>query len=198
MFERVTDSFRKNMALANMEAQAMGHEYIGTEHILLAILKENAGIAAAVLARHRVTYPIALSETEKLIRAGNTDSPSSGKLPLVPRAKIAIEYAIEEARNLSQPHVGTEHLLLGLLRDRDGLAACILLNLKVDLAQMTQDLLQLIHASPPHDDSLPRLLALLEDPTSLAARALTSLGVTPERLREEIVKLRDPKRGTNP
>ncbi len=122
MFERFTDRARKVMALANQEAQRFNHEYIGTEHILLGLVKEGSGVGANVLKNLDVDLRKVRMEVEKLVKAG-PDMVTMGKLPQTPRAKKVIEYAIEEARNLNHNYVGTEHLLLGLLREHDGVAA---------------------------------------------------------------------------
>jgi len=122
MFERFTDRARKVMALANQEAQRFNHEYIGTEHILLGLVKEGSGVGANVLKNLDVDLRKVRLEVEKLVKSG-PDMVTMGKLPQTPRAKKVIEYAIEEARNLNHNYVGTEHLLLGLLREHDGVAA---------------------------------------------------------------------------
>jgi ATP-dependent Clp protease ATP-binding subunit ClpC len=128
MFERFTDRARKVMALANQEAQRFNHEYIGTEHVLLGLVKEGSGVGANVLKNLDVDLRKVRLEVEKLVKSG-PDMVTMGKLPQTPRAKKVIEYAIEEARNLNHNYVGTEHLLLGLLREQDGVAAQVLMNL---------------------------------------------------------------------
>src|SRR6266487_592962 len=121
MFERFTDRARKVMALANQEAQRFNHEYIGTEHILLGLVKEGSGVGANILKNLGVDLPTARREVDKLVKRGS-EPLSKGKIPQTPRSKKIIEYAIEEARNLGHTFVGTEHLLLGLLREADGVA----------------------------------------------------------------------------
>ena len=121
MYERFTDRARKVMQLANQEAQRFNHEYIGTEHILLGLVKEGSGVAANVLKNLDIDLRKVRLEVEKLVKSG-PDMVTMGKLPQTPRAKKVIEYAIEEARNLNHNYVGTEHLLLGLLREQDGWA----------------------------------------------------------------------------
>ena len=122
MFERLTDRAQKAMALANSEAQRFNHEYIGTEHILLGLAKEDWGVAAIVLKNLNIDLTTLRDEVERLVQRGKDDMVTMGKLPETPRAKKVIEYAIEEARNLKHTHVGTEHLLLGLLREGQGIA----------------------------------------------------------------------------
>src|ERR1700734_932708 len=128
MFERFTDRARKVMALANQEAQRFNHEYIGTEHILLGLVKEGSSIGANVLKDLDVDLRKVRLEVEKLVKSG-PDMVTMVKLPQTPRTKKVIGYAIEEARNLNHNFVGTEHLLLGLLRDPDTVAVQILKDL---------------------------------------------------------------------
>ncbi len=132
MYERFTDRARKVMQLANQEAQRFNHEYIGTEHILLGLVKEGSGMAANVLKALDCDLDKIRLEVEKLVQSG-PDMVTIGKLPQTPRAKKVIEYAMEEARNLNHNYVGTEHLLLGLLREQEGVAAQVLMNLTLDL-----------------------------------------------------------------
>ncbi len=146
MFERFTDRARKVMALANQEAQRLNHEYIGTEHILLGLVKEGSGVGANVLKNLDVDLRKVRLEVEKLVKAGS-EMVTMGKLPQTPRAKKVIEYAIEEARNLNHNYVGTEHLLLGLLREHDGVAAQVLMNLGLKLEEVRADVLNRLGAS---------------------------------------------------
>src|SRR4051812_4881213 len=146
MFERFTDRARKVMALANQEAQRFNHEYIGTEHILLGLVKEGSGVGANVLKNLDVDLRKVRLEVEKLVKSG-PDMVTMGKLPQTPRAKKVIEYAIEEARNLNHNYVGTEHLLLGLLREHDGVAAQVLRNLSLKLEEVREEVLNLLGAS---------------------------------------------------
>ncbi|MEM9167662.1 MAG: Clp protease N-terminal domain-containing protein, partial [Planctomycetota bacterium] len=146
MFERFTDRARKVMALANQEAQRFNHEYIGTEHILLGLVKEGSGVGANVLKALGVDLRKVRLEVEKLVKQG-PEMVTMGKLPQTPRAKKVIEYAIEEARNLNHNYVGTEHLLLGLLREHDGVAAQVLRNLGLKLEEVREEVLNLLGAS---------------------------------------------------
>ena len=154
MFERFTDRARKVMALANQEAQRFNHEYIGTEHILLGLVKEGSGVGANVLKNLDVDLRKVRLEVEKLVKSG-PDMVTMGKLPQTPRAKKVIEYAIEEARNLNHNYVGTEHLLLGLLREHDGVAAQVLMNLGLKLEEVREEVLNLLGAGNENDESSP-------------------------------------------
>ena len=146
MFERFTDRARKVMALANQEAQRFNHEYVGTEHILLGLVKEGQGVAANVLHNLQVDLKKIRLEVEKIVKSG-PNMVTMGKLPQTPRAKKVIEFAIEEARNLGHNYVGTEHLLLGLLREHDGVAAQVLMNLGLKLDDVRAEVLNILGAS---------------------------------------------------
>ena len=143
MYERFTDRARKVMQLANQEAQRFNHEYIGTEHILLGLVKEGSGVAANVLKNLDVDLRKIRIEVEKIVQTG-PDMVTMGKLPQTPRAKKVIEYAMDEARNLNHNYVGTEHLLLGLLREQEGVAAQVLMNLGLKLEDVRDEVLNLL------------------------------------------------------
>jgi len=140
------------MALANQEAQRFNHEYIGTEHILLGLVKEGSGVGANVLKNLDVDLRKVRLEVEKLVKSG-PETVTMGKLPQTPRAKKVIEYAIEEARNFNHNYVGTEHLLLGLLREKDGVAAQVLMNLSLRLEDVREEVLNLLGASEETEEA---------------------------------------------
>ncbi len=162
MYERFTDRARKVIQLANQEAQRLNHEYIGTEHILLGLVKEGSGVAANVLKNMDVDLSKIRREVEKLVNQG-TDMIAMGKLPQTPRAKKSIEYAIEEARNFSHTYVGTEHILLGLLREEEGIAAQVLLNLGLSLDRVRDQILELMGSGK---DSSERPVASVGGPAA--------------------------------
>jgi len=140
------------MALANQEAQRFNHEYIGTEHILLGLVKEGSGVGATVLKNLGLDIKELRLEVEKLVKSG-PDMVTIGKLPQTPRAKKVIEYAIEEARALNHNYVGTEHILLGLLREREGIAAQVLTNSGLKLEEVRQETLNLLGPGSQDDSS---------------------------------------------
>src|SRR5437588_6734029 len=145
MYERFTDRARKVMQLANQEAQRFNHEYIGTEHILLGLVKEGSGVAANVLKNLDIDLRKIRLEVERIVQHGpGGDQVVMGRLPHTPRAKKVIEYSIEEARNLNHNYVGTEHLLLGLLREQEGVAAQVLMNLGLKLEDVREEVLNLL------------------------------------------------------
>ena len=179
MFERFTDRARKVMALANQEAQRFNHEYIGTEHILLGLVKEGSGVGANVLKNLDVDIKKLRLEIEKLVKSG-PDMVTMGKLPQTPRAKKVIEYAIEEARSLNHNYVGTEHILLGLLRETEGIAAQVLMNLGLKLEDVRQEVLNLLGAGvedngssyqPPNGMKMNPNIAAQQAAAAAAARA---------------------------
>jgi ATP-dependent Clp protease ATP-binding subunit ClpA len=143
MYERFTDRARKVMQLANQEAQRLNYEHIGTEHILLGLAKEGDGVAANVLKNLDVDLRRIRLEVEKIVQAG-PDRVQAGKLPQTPHARKVIEYSIEEARKLEHKYVGTEHLLLGLLREQEGVAAQVLVNMGLRLEDVREELLELL------------------------------------------------------
>ena len=148
MFERFTDRARKVMALANQEAQRLNHEYIGTEHVLLGLLKEGSGVGANVLKNLGVYLKTVRCDVEKLVKPG-PEPTGQGKLPQTPRAKRVIEYAISEAKGLNHNYVGTEHLLLGLLDEVDGVAAQVLMNCGLTLEGVREEVINLLGAGAP-------------------------------------------------
>jgi len=151
-YERFTDRARKVMQLANQEAQRFNHEYIGTEHILLGLVKEGSGVAANVLKNMDIDLRKIRQEVEKLVRSG-PDLVTMGRLPQTPRAKKVIEYSMEEARSLNHNYVGTEHILLGLLREQEGVAAQVLMNLGLKLDEVRREVLNLLgHGLDPMDN----------------------------------------------
>jgi ATP-dependent Clp protease ATP-binding subunit ClpC len=137
MFERFTDDARKVMAAANKQAQRFGHGYIRTEHILLGLLKESSSAGATILKDLGVDIDKLLSEVEQLLKS-RADKAGMKKPPQSERAVNVIKYAIEEAKALEHDYIGTEHILLGLLRETDGIAAQVLTNLGVKLQDVRE------------------------------------------------------------
>lgn len=145
MYERFTDRARKVMQLANQEAQRLSHEHIGTEHVLLALVKEGSGIASAVLERLGVDLRKIRVESALIHPAGG-DMVTMGKLPSTPCTKQAIEYAIKKQQSLNHSWLGTEHLLLGLIFDSGFHAGRVLVSLGLNLVDIRRELLELLGA----------------------------------------------------
>ena len=144
MFERFTQRARKVMALANQEARGFSHEYIGTEHILLGLIKEGTGIGANVLMNLGVGFQKVRWAVLEQVNPGPKMGAMMGKLPQTPRAKKVIEYAVEEADKFNHNCIGTEHLLLGLLREEEGVAAIVLMDLDLTVDKARQGILELL------------------------------------------------------
>jgi ATP-dependent Clp protease ATP-binding subunit ClpC len=172
MYEKFTDRARKVMQLANQEAQRFNHEYIGTEHILLGLVKEGSGVAANVLKNLDIDLRKIWLEVEKIVQSG-PDMVTMGKLPQTPRAKKVIEYAIEEARNFKHDYVGTEHLLLGLIREEEGVASQVLMNLGLSLTAIRDEVLQILGHNL---DDASKPASAPEKPVQSKTPALDSFG----------------------
>jgi ATP-dependent Clp protease ATP-binding subunit ClpA len=149
MYERFTDRAHKVWQLANAERQRLNHAQIDTEHILLGLLKEGRGVAAHVFEDRGIGLPIVKQEAEKLIHAGATPV-TADKAPPTAAAKRVVEFAIEEARQLNHSYVGTEHLLLGLLREQQGVAAMVLAIVGLKLADARAAVVNLLGPRPVH------------------------------------------------
>ena len=143
MFNRFTERARKVLVLAKEEARRVNHDYIGTEHILLGLVREGEGVACAVLQNLGVDLERLRIEIEKLISAGSVGS-VLGDIPFTPRSKKALELAVEEARGLNHNYIGTEHILLGLLREEEGVASQVLFSAGVDLKGVRKEISTLL------------------------------------------------------
>ena len=142
MFERFTDRARRVVVLAQEEARALNHNYIGTEHILLGLIREGEGVAAKALESMGISREAVRSEVEDIIGKGL--QPPSGYIPFTPRAKKVLELSLREALQLGHKYIGTEHILLGLIREGEGVAAQVLVKLGADLPRVRQQVIQLL------------------------------------------------------
>jgi ATP-dependent Clp protease ATP-binding subunit ClpA len=143
MFERFTDRARRVMVLAQEEARMLNQDYIGTEHILLGLIHEGEGVAAKALESLGISLDAVRQQVEEII--GQGQQAPSGHIPFTPRAKKVLELTQREARALGHDYVGTEHILLGLVREGDGVAAQVLVNMGADLNRVRQQVVQLLH-----------------------------------------------------
>ena len=148
MFNKFTDRARKVMSLARSEAQRQNRDCIGTEHILLALIKEGSGVAARALLNLEIDLDKVVEEVEKAI-PGESAPAVMGQLPFTPSAKRVLEFAHEEASNLGHDYIGTEHLLLGLLREQEGIAVRVLLNMGVKLDEIREEIMDILGAGLP-------------------------------------------------
>ncbi|HET6764432.1 MAG TPA: Clp protease N-terminal domain-containing protein, partial [Longimicrobiaceae bacterium] len=142
-----TDRVRKVLAMAREEAIRLQHDYVGTEHILLGLIREGEGVAAAVLNNLQVDLETVQEKVEESVRRGKATI-ALGELPYTSRAKKVLEFAMAEARELNHSYVGTEHLLLGLLREEKGIAAEVLGQLGVTLEDARRETLKLLGSEP--------------------------------------------------
>ncbi|MFH1641049.1 MAG: ATP-dependent Clp protease ATP-binding subunit [Candidatus Omnitrophota bacterium] len=148
MFNRFTERARKVIILAKEEARRFNHDYIGTEHILLGLIREGEGVAANVLQKMGVSLENIRLEIEKLVQPGPATQ-IIGDIPFTPRSKKALELAAEEARSLGHNYIGTEHLLLGLIHEGEGVASQVLLNLGLDLNTVRNEVMELLGSALP-------------------------------------------------
>ncbi|MFQ5802492.1 MAG: ATP-dependent Clp protease ATP-binding subunit [Candidatus Methylomirabilales bacterium] len=132
MFERFTERARKVIILAREEAIRLGHNFVGTEHLLLGLVREGDGLAVAILKKLNVALATVKNEVEKIVSVGSEVSPA-GEIPFTPQAKKVLEYAISEARSMGHNYIGTEHLLLGLIREGEGIASLVLRDVGVTI-----------------------------------------------------------------
>ena len=144
MFERFTDRARRVVILAQEEARLLNHNYIGTEHILLGLIHEHEGVAAKALESLDISLESVRAQVEEIIGRGGITP--SGHIPFTPRAKKVLELSLRESLQLGHNYIGTEHILLGLLREGEGVAAQVLLKLGADLDRVREQVVQLLVA----------------------------------------------------
>jgi ATP-dependent Clp protease ATP-binding subunit ClpA len=207
MFERFTDRSRHTVVLAQEEARLLNHPYIGTEHLLLGLIREGEGVAAKVLRRFGIALPDVRADVVEIIGEG-TESPS-GHIPFTPRSKKVLELSLREALQMGHNYIGTEHILLGLIREGEGVAAQVLIRRGADLDRVRATVLsevgqigherhrlparrtpgaeeaianaqRLAASTPLGSHHLLEALARSED--TLAGKVLASLGVDPDTL----------------
>ena len=169
MFERFTDRARRGVVLAQEEARMLNHNYIGTEHILLGLIHEGEGVAAKALESLGISLDAVRQQVEEII--GQGQQAPSGHIPFTPRAKKVLELSLREALQLGHNYIGTEHILLGLIREGDGVAAQVLVKLGADLNRVRQQVIQLLHGYPGQEPVAPAVVDELRDRlASMAAR----------------------------
>jgi ATP-dependent Clp protease ATP-binding subunit ClpC len=149
MFERFTDRARRVMDLAEEEARMLSHSYIGTEHLLLGLIHEGEGVAAQVLESLGISLQAVRQQVEEFIGQGQQAVPRC--IPFTPRAKKVLELARREAFQLGHGYIGTEHILLGLIREGEGVAALVLAGLGADLNGVRQEVIRLLHGRQGKD-----------------------------------------------
>src|SRR6059058_2284763 len=196
MFERFTDRARRVVVLAQEEARMLNHNYIGTEHILLGLIHEGEGVAAKALESLGISLEAVRQQVEEII--GQGQAAPTGHIPFTPRAKKVLELSLREALQLGHNYIGTEHILLGLIREGEGVAAQVLQKLGADLKRARDTVISLVSASGsaeglqssgrPSGLSTLRVLRLAAD----AAAALGSGTVEPTHVLLGLITSGDP------
>ena len=179
MFERFTERARRVVVLAQDEARMLDHGHIGTEHILLGLVHEGHGVAAKVLESLGINLAVVRQQVEEIIGRGQQQRPP-GHIPFTPRAKKVLELSLREALQLGHTYIGTEHILLGLIREGEGVAAQVLIGLGVDLNRAQQQVIQLVTGRAEPEDTAATTDDLRAQLASVAAR----LAAIERRLRD--------------
>ena len=177
MFERFTHRARRVVVLAQEEARLLNHNYIGTEHVLLGLVREEEGVAAKALESLGISLEKVRRQVEVIVGRGAT--PPSGHIPFTPRGKRVLELSFREALQLGHDYIGTEHILLGLLREGEGVGAQALVGLGVDLGTARQKVVELLASEHPLRDA--------GDSEGVAVRASAQIGPLCVSCRSEVV-----------
>ena len=195
MFERFTSRSRRVVVLAQEEARLLNHNYIGTEHVLLGLIREGEGVGARALTSIGVSLDGVRHDVQRLIGRG-AGSPR-GHIPFTPRAKTVLEYALREALALGHNYIGTEHILLGLVREGEGVAAQVLIARGVELATLRQAVLDLLASPPPKPSDVEASEWPEPQPDEVAIR-LRAIEITLEHVVERLdaIESRLPPRPT--
>ncbi len=185
MLERFTDRARRVIVLAQEEARRLDHAYIGTEHILLGLVGEGEGVATQALVSSGVSVEAVRRQVESII--GRGPEPPTGDIPFTPRAKKVLELSLREAHQLGHHHIDTEHILFGLLREGQGVAAQVLQGLGGDLSRVRRQLVRLLTGSPT-TEAVTRPVPVLERLTEEALTGLVAARGLSQRLGLESVE----------
>ncbi len=201
MFKRFTERARKVIILAREEAEKNQHEYLGTEHLLLGVLKDAGGVAIAVLQRLGVDLKQVRSEVERNMPA-SSNTLIIGDIPFTSRAKKVLEYSVEEARSMGHSYIGTEHLLLGLVREKDGVGARVLSGLGVSYADIREQTINLLREpSAPQEKQQSKTPALDEfgrDLTELAVKSKLDPVIGRDKEIERLIQILARRTKNNP
>jgi len=202
MFNRFTERARRVILLAREEAKRLNHDYLGTEHLLLGLIREGSGIAITALENLGIDLEQVKREVEKTVdRGGGTIF--LGQIPFTPRAKKVLELAVTEARNLGHSYIGTEHLLLGLVRQGEGIAAQILVGLGVDLERLREEIIELLEGKVPSRKTgkpgrTPTLDRFGRDLTQLAKNGELDPVIGREKEIERVIQILSRRTKNNP
>jgi ATP-dependent Clp protease ATP-binding subunit ClpC len=179
MFERFSDRARRVILHAQSEARSLDHNYIGTEHLLLALIRESDGLGAKALESMRISGDAVRQQIGEVIGRGHAP-PKAGHIPFTPSAKKVLELSLREALQLSHHYIGTEHILLGLIREGDGVAGQVLVKLGADLNRTRMQVIQLL-TGRLSEEATP---AVAEDLRERLASVAARLAVIERRLRD--------------
>jgi ATP-dependent Clp protease ATP-binding subunit ClpA len=182
MFERFTDRARRVVVLAQEEARLLNHNYVGTEHLLLGLIHEGEGVAATSLESLGISLEAVRAQVEEII--GQGQSAPTGHIPFAPRAKKVLELSLREAKQLGHNYIGTEHILLGLIHEGEGVAAQVLVELGADLSRVRQQVIQLLSGYPGGE--------VVAEPAGARTRLVRM--TVPEELREAEEQLAQVRR----
>jgi ATP-dependent Clp protease ATP-binding subunit ClpC len=195
VFERFTDRARRVVVLAQEEARLLSHHYIGTEHILLGLLHEGEGLAYRALDEVGIGLEVARAEVETVVGRGKSEP--SGHIPFTPRAKKTLELSLREALQLGHNYIGTEHILLGLLREGQGPAIEVLDRLGGGADRARQEVLRLVHSEPAQESGsgeeigAPRPFTFERASTSEILARLVDLSTRLEAIDERLARIED-------
>ncbi|MBW8487389.1 hypothetical protein K1Y72_33900 [Actinomadura sp. PM05-2] len=195
MFERFTDRARQVVVLAQEEARLLNHDYIGTEHLLLGLLRAQDGVIDGLLAPHGLDLPAGRARVEEIIGEGRRSA--SGHIPFTPRAKRVLELGLREALQLGHDDIGTGHLLLGLLIEEDGVAAQIIAGTGADPAALRRQTINALAAGAPaarpapHRLGEPRILATAPAPAPRPEERLAAIELRLAAIEEHLAAIAD-------
>jgi ATP-dependent Clp protease ATP-binding subunit ClpC len=184
LFEKFTERARQVIVLAQEESRVLRHNYIGTEHILLGLLREEEGVAARVLASLDITVERVRAAVVRIVGSG--DEPTVGQLPFTARGKRVLEHALREALAIGHKYIGTEHILLGLVRESEGVAARILLDFDVDAETMRNEVIRMLSGPGVREQVRSMAIASRAGPQVVDRAWLGGLGVVLDDLAGEI------------
>jgi ATP-dependent Clp protease ATP-binding subunit ClpA len=176
LFERFTDRARRVVVLAQEEARLLDHDYIGTEHILLGLIHEGDGVAAHALGQLGVSLEPVRTQVAEIIGRGS--SAPSGGIPFTPRAKKVLELSLREALQLGHNYIGTEHILLGLIQEGEGVAAQVLVKMRADLSSVRQKVIEVLSGHPAEVAPEQRVIRAIH--AEATASAVSEMPLPPE------------------
>ena len=188
MFEKFTDRARRVIVVAQEEARRLHHDYIGTEHLLLGLIREGEGVAAKALESLGISLEDVRRDVEEIVPPGEHER--SGHIPFTPRAKKVLELSLRESQQLGHNYIGTEHILLGLIREGEGVAAQVLVKLGADLNRVREQVLQILGAYARETGAESETAVTWEAGTGLTGEREVRIVGSPAQLAEMISRLR--------